>query len=195
MISHLLWCLTYSMDCCVWTPRAQLKWFDSPCHAGEASHPDRHRTGASAGGQGQGAWVSQAGPGHHQRNSQAQTGWGEDPHEQSVGKSVSTQTSELYVIVIAEFLHQFYFDNFSGVATKKIFFFFFVTKFVSLFIFYTKYILRLIKWEWLLCFYYIFDNKDKLHQFWLTQFSVWRRSKNENFSLLTEDSRNFLTQW
>ena len=47
----------------------------------------------------------------------------------------------------------------------------------------TKYILRLIRWEWLLRFYYIFVNKEKLHHFRLTQFSVGRWSKCNIFSL------------
>ena len=47
----------------------------------------------------------------------------------------------------------------------------------------TKYILRLIRWQWLLRFYYIFVNKEKLHHFRLTQFSVGRWSKCNIFSL------------
>ena len=47
------------------------------------------------------------------------------------------------------------FDNFSRVA-KNCCYCFFKTKIVSILIIYTKYILRLIRWECLLCFYHIF---------------------------------------
>ena len=58
---------------------------------------------------------------------------------------------------------------------------FFKTTIVSILIIYTKYILRLIGWEWLLCFY----KKIFLiiRHFRLTQFSVWRGSKCTIFSL------------
>ena len=70
------------------------------CRAGEAAYPDRHRAGASAWGQGQGAGVSPAGPGHHQRHPQAEAGWGEVPLERSVGNSVSIQSLDLHVVPV-----------------------------------------------------------------------------------------------
>ena len=61
---------------------------------------------------------------------------------------------------------------------------------------YTTYILRLIRWEWLLC-YHVFYNKEKSHHFQLMQYSVWRRSECTifplDFSLSSDVSLNSIT--
>ena len=75
-------------------------------------------------------------------------------------------------LIIAEFLCKSILTT-SGAAKNC----FSNTRIVLLVIIYPEYILRWIRWEWLMFLLHFFFNKEKLVHFWLMQFFGWCRSK------------------
>ena len=76
--------------------------------------------------------------------------------------------------VISSWSRNFFASRFcQPIQEKKKLLLFFKMKIVSILIIYTKHILRLVRWEWLLCFYYFF-------------FLIWR-------SYISFDLHNFLS--
>ena len=74
-----------------------------------------------------------------------------------------------HTVLVVEFVPQSILINFQ----EKLKAVFLKTKIVSILLIYIIYTLRIIRWEWLLCTYYIFDNKVP----------VWHTSKCTIFSL------------
>ena len=98
---------------------------------------------------------------------------------QEYAKAKEIRSWDIQIIMVAEFLCNSILTTFK--RSKKPSFFFLMK--ISILIMYMKYMFRLIRWELLSCFYYIFLLVEKLRHFLLMQFFGWRRSKCSIVSL------------
>ena len=94
-------------------------------------------------------------------------------------KSLQTNSA---IVVIAELLQELILSTFLEKQNTS----FFLMKIVSVSFIYTNYILTLIRWEWLSCFYYFFVyvNEEEWHHFELRNW-LFDTDQNAQLSLLT----------